>query len=259
MDTPDQVESLTKLGLTINQSKIYLALVKSKPSAVTQIAKSANLAREVVYRTAPKLQRMGLITKTISFPSEFEAFPIDIAVKILLERRNKEAYETKVRADELVAQIKNKSKEENKKEPQLISIFGKEHLAIFSRKKVLATRISLDTMIRKSVFPGWWEDFHPILKKLLAKNVKVRVIVAYSAVRVNVKDLKNFEKNKNFKVKFISEKIKAGIGIIDSKDTLINTLPSNVFTKASFYWSNDPGVVDLSSTYFEKYWNLKEI
>lgn len=202
---------------------------------------------------------MGLITKTISFPSEFKAFPIDMSVKILLERKTKEAHEIKTRADELVAQIKNKSVEENKKEPQLISIFGKEHLAIFSRKKVLSTRISLDTMIRKSVCQGWWEDFHPILKKLLAKNVKIRVIIAYSSERVNLKNLEDFEKNKNFRIKFIPEKIKAGIGIIDNKDTLINTLPGGVFTKASFYWSNDPGVVDLSSTYFEKYWNSTEI
>jgi len=259
MDSQNQVEIFTKLGLTTNQSKIYLALVQSKTSNVTQIAKSANLAREVVYRTVPKLQRMGLITKTISFPCEFKAFPIDMSVKILLGRKTKEAHETKTRADELVAQIKNISAEENKKEPQLISIFGKEHLAIFSRKKVLSTRISLDTMIRKSVCLGWWEGFRPILKKLLAKNVKIRVIIADSTERVSLRKLEEFEKNKNFRIKFVTEKIKVGIGIIDNNDTLINTLPGNVFTKSSFYWSNDPGVVDLSSTYFEKYWSLKEI
>jgi sugar-specific transcriptional regulator TrmB len=89
MDFQEQVETLTRLGLTINQSKIFIALAQSKPATVTQIAKSANLAREVVYRTLPKLERTGLVSKVISFPTEFKAISIDLATRILLEKRAK--------------------------------------------------------------------------------------------------------------------------------------------------------------------------
>ncbi len=258
MDFQDQVETLTRLGLTINQSKIFIALVQSNLSTVAQIAKSANLAREVVYRTLPKLEKTGLITKTISFPTEFKAISIDLATRILLEKRANETYEVKAKATELVTQMKNRAGEENRKEPQVISVSGKEYLSIFTKRQVLTTKISLDTMIINPKFSFWWENYSPLFKGLLAKNVKIRVIIACSEDKIQGRNIEKFEKNPNFKIKFIPDQIQAGVGIIDNNDILINTLPNSVF-KPSFYWSNDPGVIALCSTYFEKYWNSAEI
>src|SRR3990170_2406255 len=86
----DQVEFLTHLGLTINQAKIYLALVQSRPCTANQISKSANLASEVVYRTMPKLQKMGLVERTVAVPTVFLAIPIKLAISILLAQRKQE-------------------------------------------------------------------------------------------------------------------------------------------------------------------------
>lgn len=235
MDFQEQVETLTRLGLTVNQSKIIIALVQSKPSTVTQIAKSANLAREVVYRTLPKLERTGLITKMISFPTEFKAVSIDIATKILLEKRAKETYEVKTKTTELVTQIRKKSGEESKADPQLISVSGKEYLLIFTKKQVLTTKKSLDTMIINPKFSFYWGNYSPLYKKLLAKNVKIRLIIAGSKEKILRKNIEEIEKNHNFQIKFIQDQIQAGVGIIDNKDILINTLPNSTF-KASFYW-----------------------
>jgi sugar-specific transcriptional regulator TrmB len=256
LEFQNQIEILTGLGLTNNQAKIYLVLVQSRPSSVAQIAKFANSAREVVYRTLPRLQELGLITKAISVPNEFEATPIDLAVKMLYERKIKETFEVKARADELVGKIKNKTGEEGAKEPQVISLSGKEHLLSFTVKHMLSIQKSLDTMIVRPVFPHWWETFHPSLKPFLQKNVRIRVIVACCKERMYVKTIEQFKKYPNFGIKFIPDQIKVGIGIIDNKDTLMNTLPGNKFKKASFYWSNDPGVIDLCSNYFEKHCNL---
>jgi hypothetical protein len=177
---------------------------------------------------------------------------------LLLERRAKETREIKARTTELVAKIKNMSREESKKEHQVISISGKEHLATFSRRQVLSTQISLDVMIRSSRFSGWWEDFHLMFEKLLEKNVKIRIIIAGNKGTMHGKNLEQFEKHPNFRIKFIPDEIKTGIGIIDNKDTLINTSAGSFASKASFYWSNDPGVITLCNAYFEKYWNSTE-
>ncbi len=253
MEFQNQVQALTGLGITNNQAKIYLALVGSKSSTVTQIAKSANIAREVVYRTVPRLQELGLIIKTISSPIEYEATPIDLAIKMLYEQKIKEALETKARADELIGQIKNKVEEKSAKKPQLISLSGKDRLISFTKRQMLSIQKSLDTMIVKTVFPRWWENYRPLFEAFLEKNVRIRVIVACCQEKVYAKEIERLEKNKNFKIKFIPDQIEVGMGIIDNLDALINTLPGNM-VKSSFYWSNDPGVIALCNTYFEKYW-----
>ncbi len=256
IDFKEQVETLTRLGLTVNQSKILIALVQLKPSTVTQIAKSANLAREVVYRTLPKLERMGLITKMISFPTEFKAVSIDLATRILLEKRAKETYEVKTRVTELVTQIRKKSGE-IKEEPQLISVSGKEYLLILTKRHVVKTKFSIDTMIVNPKFSFYWRNYSPIYKKLLAKNVKIRLIIAGCKEENQGINIEEFKRVENFNIKFIPDKIQTGVGIIDKEHILINTLPNSLFN-ASFYWSNDPGVLALCSTYFEKYWNSAE-
>lgn len=257
MDIQEQIETLNKLGLTINQSKIFIALVQSNLSTVKRIAKSANVPPEVIYRSIPKLQEMGLITKTISFPIEFKAISVDSATRILLKRRNREMNELKTKTNEFVAQMKNRHEIENKKEPQVILICGREHLKTFSKQHLLSTQTSLDTMIIKTKFSIWWTNSQPILKKLLDRNVKIRVIIASSTKNEQIpdKNLEQIKKYQNFTIKLIPDKVEAGIGIIDNKDILINTLPNSVFPKASFYWSNDPGVIALCATYFEKFWN----
>jgi sugar-specific transcriptional regulator TrmB len=255
IDFQEQVETLNRLGLTVNQSKIFIALVQSKPSTVAQIAKSANLVREVVYRTLPKLERTGLITKMISFPTEFKAVSIDLATRILLEKRAKETSEVKTKATELVTQIRKKSGD-IEEEPQLISVSGKEHLLILTKRHLLKTKLSIDTIIVNPKFSFFWGNYSPIYKKLLAKKVKIRLIIAGCKDNQG-RNIEEFKRAENFKIKFIPNKIQAGVGIIDNEQILINTLPNSLF-KASFYWSNDPGVLALCSTYFEKYWNSAE-
>ena len=44
------IETLTGLGLTVLQSKVYLALAKEGKSTVKGIAKTSNIARQDLYR-----------------------------------------------------------------------------------------------------------------------------------------------------------------------------------------------------------------
>ncbi len=257
MDLQNQIDTFTRLGLTVNQTKIFISLLQSEPSTVTQIAKATSLAREVVYRNIPKLEKNGLITKMIAAPCEYKAISISLATRILLEKRNKETVEVKAKVAQLVDQMQKRDKEENKIEPHLIAVSGKEHLISFTKKQVLTTKTSLDTMILNSKYSFWWENNFPLFRKLLAKNVKIRIILASCKEVVCDKNMERLERNPNFRVKHIRDEIQVGVGIIDDIDILINTLPNNIF-RPSFYWSNNPGIIALGKNYFEKYWNSKE-
>ncbi len=255
MDSQNQIAVLTRLGLTVNQAKLFIALVQMEPSTVTQIAKTAGLAREVVYRTMPSLQRMGLIAKTITFPLKFYAIPVETAIRILLERKVKETHEVRTKAIELVKQMKPKLDLETKTERQLVSIIGKERLIIFSKRQMLTSKSSVDTMVPYTRIYTWLPTFSPILKKLLAKKVKIRLIVASSQEKIEHSDLDLFKDSPYFKVKFIPDRLQTIVGVIDNKDTLINTSVG----KPSVYWSNDTGIISLSNTYFEKCWASPEV
>ena len=114
MELKKQIELLTQLGLATNQAKIYLACANYKSSTVKQIAQTTNLANEVVYRTMPKLQKMGLVSKTLTFPTEYQATPVESAITTLLEKRKKENIQVHNKAKELLRHMaKRRQKRRN--------------------------------------------------------------------------------------------------------------------------------------------------
>lgn len=255
MHSQSNIELLTRLGLTINQAKIYIACTQYSSSTVNQISKATKIASEVVYRTIPKLQRVGLVEKIIKMPVEFQATPIDVGVSILLEQRIKETAELQAKTIELLRNIKSRQKKEEPKDHKIVFMSGEKRLGKFAQEQLLATQLSWDAITTVNKFSLWMRVFPPLYKKLLAKNVKIRLVIAGSERETYDKKLEELRKNDNFKIKFIPEQIPACVGIIDDKDTLINPSPKVSFSKASFYWSNDPAIIALCTTYFEKYWN----
>jgi len=54
------------------------------------IAKNSDITRPDVYRVLVDLEKLRLIEKTISTPTEYKAVPIEIALDILLGRKQQE-------------------------------------------------------------------------------------------------------------------------------------------------------------------------
>lgn len=55
-------EKLTKIGLTDNQSKIYLSLLKLKKATIKQVAKDCGFHRTNIYDIMEELKEKGLVT-----------------------------------------------------------------------------------------------------------------------------------------------------------------------------------------------------
>ena len=86
------VETLTSLGLTVLQAKVYLALVKSGDLTIKEISKNADVARQDLYRITSELQKLGLVERLITIPTKFRAMELTHGISILLQlRREKEA------------------------------------------------------------------------------------------------------------------------------------------------------------------------
>jgi hypothetical protein len=63
-----------------------------------------------------------------------------------------------------------------------------------------------------------------------------------------------FLQNPTFKIKFINKLIHSCIGIFDDKEVLISASAKTPFGQTPIYWSNNPSIIALCQSYFEKYW-----
>ena len=63
-----KIETLMDLGLTLQESRVYCALVENGPSKVESLAKNSQTSRSDVYRTVKKLSNLGLIECKLTKP-----------------------------------------------------------------------------------------------------------------------------------------------------------------------------------------------
>src|SRR4030042_4145823 len=86
----DLVVKMTDFGFTVNQAKVYLSIVQSGKTGVGHISKNTSLHRQDIYKLLPKLEKMGLITRTIDKPFMIEALPVKKALEsIILKEKEK--------------------------------------------------------------------------------------------------------------------------------------------------------------------------
>jgi sugar-specific transcriptional regulator TrmB len=88
-------ELLEKVGLSKNESKIYIALVKLGSASVNQISKVADVHRVNIYDTLERLQEKGLVASVMkSNKKYFEAASPEV-IRKLAEEKEKQIAEVK--------------------------------------------------------------------------------------------------------------------------------------------------------------------
>src|SRR4030042_3905546 len=90
MSTDENTDLLLGLGLSLNQARVYLAILKLEKSTVGQVAKFSKVRREDVYRILPTLEKMGLIERLLGKPTEVRATLIsDSLTSLVAEEKNR--------------------------------------------------------------------------------------------------------------------------------------------------------------------------
>lgn len=81
------IEDLSRLGLTINESKAYKALVAQGPSSARRIAEVSMIPRSKVYETLGDLEKRGMVSKDESTsPTTYDAFSPSVVIPYLMEK-----------------------------------------------------------------------------------------------------------------------------------------------------------------------------
>lgn len=92
---------LRDLGLTKNESKIYMFLSKKGPKKGKEISKEQNIPRTEIYYLISNLKNKGFITPSIDRPQKFLAITIDKAIESVIETEQKRIENLKLSTKEM--------------------------------------------------------------------------------------------------------------------------------------------------------------
>ena len=83
-------KDLVEFGLTLNQAKAYLALLRLGTTSATQISQLCKVRREEIYRALGELEKHGLVERIIGKPLKFKPLSLERTLSQLLEKKKQD-------------------------------------------------------------------------------------------------------------------------------------------------------------------------
>src|SRR3989304_3858017 len=253
----DETETLTRLGLTNCQAKIYLTLVQSGKSSIKAVSKKADIPRESVYRAMPVLEKMSLVERMITKPTMYKAIPIGDGISILMELRAKETCALQKKTTKLIENLKKYNPERmlRQEEAQLILISGSEAFGVKASEAVKTAQNSFDGIATPETFR--WGMLHGAegFVEAVKRGVKFRHIVCKTEKKEKELGDKALRKNPLWEVRYILNSFQVEMIIFDKKEVFIAATP-NQTSKISYLQSTSPCLVALAQNYYETLWRM---
>ena len=101
------LKTLTNLGLTQLEAKVYIYLSKKGPQKAGDTAKALKLAKQQLYPTLKRLRRKGIVTSTLEHPARFSALAFDKVLDLFVKVKMDEVQLVQQNKDELIADWQN--------------------------------------------------------------------------------------------------------------------------------------------------------
>lgn len=252
----ENIKVMIDFGLTKTQARSYLALLDLGTASVKEVAKFSSVARPDTYRALADLQDLGLVEKIVTFPTRFKPLPVADAVSMLILRRNKETVELSKRGNTLIELLKGKNL--NVKHPedgQLTLILGGAAITAKLQKILERATGEFSVLCPRKKFLQCKQFISEILQESLRKKVTVQLITENSAGPLEAREIHELRKNPSFQVKYIHAVPQVSFAVFDKKEIILETTPQREYSESSVLWSNNPSLLELALSYFEKLWN----
>jgi sugar-specific transcriptional regulator TrmB len=253
----EDVEALTCLGLTVLQAKVYLALTSSGKATIKTISKTANVARQDIYRLVAELQELGIVEKIIAAPNEFRAIPLRDGTNILLKRKQKENSDAHKKALKLIQRHKdeNTNAQPEEEKPQFIMIPEKKALTLRLKEPIETAQESIDSTCSWKKFPNELGILAEAVEKALRRGVKIRFVIEKPEHTNSLpKTAQVFMKNPYFKLRTIPYPPTGILCIIDKKEVLLATSTAGSTVGSPALWTSNPSLLAIVQEYFEQMW-----
>jgi sugar-specific transcriptional regulator TrmB len=260
LNTEKRIETLTRLGLTLNQARTYLTLVQSSPLTAKELARSSGITRQDIYRVIPTLQNTGLVEQAIAKPATFRAIPIELGLSILLRRRIAEHNDLQKRTEILQCDLENcrPTRTLQQENSQFVLVPGKETIVQKIKNAIQDVHASLDVVTSWKRFGQATFEFAAAYKGALERGAKIRVATEKPGAEEEntiLETTRVLGNNPNFKVKHYFAPPKAVVSIFDEKEVLIMTSATAGLAESSALWTDNSSVITVAQNYFETVWS----
>lgn len=260
MSNDENMDLLLGLGLTLNQAKVYLAILRLEKTTVGQIAKFSKVYREDVYRILPILEHMGLIEKLLGKPTEIRATPISDALSFLVSEEEGKFDERLKGMKSIVERLSLKDWKQPLSKEEGIFILIAEKKAVLAKTSGLIKNSSKEValIVDKTRIMPTISQFLDEYKTAIKKGTNVRLLLEGENPDVLIKGkIAKLIGKISVKVKFCSEPLNHFI-MSDDKEALITTSKESGLGESPSLWTNNRNLIGVLRTSFESDWKKAE-
>lgn len=258
MENEEKVKTLTELGLTLNQARAYLALLRLGPVAAKKLSEAAKITRQDVYRVMPTLEQVGIVERLISSPTVYEATPIEQGTRILLERKIAEHNELRRKTRDLVREVRRSSASQEFVESDvlLVMIPGREAIIQKLGEALQKAKRSVEVVTSRQRFSPAVVKFKDAYTNALGREVRIRIATEMPFAEKGVCEIveRLIEKG-GFEVKCFYDAPAAVVSIFDRREASVSLSEVAHTPWASALWSNDACFMALAQNFFENKWS----
>ena len=260
MSNDENTDLLLGLGLTLNQAKVYLAILKLEKTTATEIAKFSKVRREDVYRNLPSLEKMGLIERLLGKPTHIRATPISDALSFLVA-------EEKSKSDDRLTGMRNKVQMLSRKDwkqplpgEESIYILIAEKKAILAKTSELIRNSTKEVSLiadKARIIPTL-SQFSEECKQAIKNGSQICLIFEGDKSDSLLKEKVNkLIDGASVHIKFYSEPLNHFI-MSDDKEALITTSKESGLGESPSLWTNNSNLIGALRTAFESDWQKSE-
>jgi len=255
-------ETLSSFGMTVKQAKIYLALVSLGTTLVGDISKHSKVRREEVYRILPKLEKMGLIEKTLSTPVKLKATPVENALSILIRNEEEKAKnriaELTAKKAEFLEHYRTSSKEDKLGNSEQFCLITEKTASLGKIVSLIdAAENEIISCVSREKLLQFFRFSSESLANAAERGVKIRIISKSpeGEVEDNIPGAINraVPSRKSLMLRYV-ESLPNHFLVIDNSEVLVATSTTGYLADNPMLWSNNSPHVMVYRKLFEELW-----
>ena len=260
MSNDENTELLLGLGLTLNQAKVYLAILKLEKTTVGQVANYSKVRREDVYRILPSLEKMGLVERLLGKPTEIRATLISDSLALLVAEEKNKAEERLTGMRTMVQKLSLKEWKQPPPGEESIYILIAEKKAILAKTSELIRNSRREVALIADKARMMWilSQFSDECKQAIKNGSQIRLLFEGEPPESSLKErVSKLIDGKSVHVKFHPEALNHFI-MSDDKEAMITTSKESGLGESPSLWTNNSNLLGVPRTSFESDWKKVE-
>ncbi|MBT0160664.1 hypothetical protein G4O51_11860 [Candidatus Bathyarchaeota archaeon A05DMB-2] len=255
----DDIQTLTSLGLTAQQSEIYLTLSKMEKATIKTISSILKIDRANVYRTIKQLREFALVEEFLTYPITFKALPVNEGVMLLFDRKKREYDEIEAKAKELAERHRqNSNVTVTEEESQFALVPGGKLTYRVLFELMGSSERTHEGIIYCKHLEQDTDFFVNLFRKLSLKGVKLRLVIFLQKEEKLPTEIEVFRNCEQIEIRKTGIVPRTTFSIWDGKKAFLTTAPTIFKPMCSGLLMANSALVGLIRDYFEIVWQHSE-